>query len=120
MSNIFISYGDTKFHKSLKRISKQARTIGIFDRIITYSPKDMPLYIKSSPLFSAQKGGGYWLWKPYIIKHTLEQLNEGDVLYYIDAGCTLNPQSEEWNKFQEILKKYHAIVFQYRSNHNYQ
>lgn len=120
MSNIFISYGDTKFRKSLKRISKQARVIGIFNKIITYSPKDLPLYIKSSPLFSSPKGGGYWLWKPYIIKYTLEQLNEGDILYYIDAGCTLNVQSEEWKNFETLLNNYNAIVFQYRSNHNYQ
>lgn len=119
MSNIFISYGDQKYRKSIKRIKKQADEVGIFDKIITYGPKDLPQYIKCSPLFSSCKGGGYWLWKPYIIIKSLEQCHENDVVYYVDAGCTLNPQSEEWLKFQEILKSYQAIVFQYRSNTKY-
>lgn len=119
MTNVFISYGDQKFRKSLKRIKKQAQNAGFFNKIITYGPKDLPLYIKCSPLFSSKKGGGYWLWKPYIIYHTLEQCNVGDVIYYVDAGCTLNSQSEEWYQFQEILKSYQIIVFQYRNDTNY-
>lgn len=119
MGNVFISYGDQKFHKSLKRIKKQAKDVGIFDKIITFTPKDLPLYIKCSPLFSSMKGGGYWLWKPYIINYTLGKCHEGDVLYYVDAGCTLNPNSKEWDVFQELLTDHQAIVFQYRNNHNY-
>lgn len=119
MGNVLISYGDQKFHKSLKRIKKQAKDIGIFDKIITFTPKDLPLYIKCSPLFSSVRGGGYWLWKPYIINYALGKCHEGDVLYYVDAGCTLNPNSKEWGIFQELLTDHHAIVFQYRNNHNY-
>jgi hypothetical protein len=31
------------------------------------------------------KGGGCWLWKPYIILTTMNQLKEGDLLFYIDS-----------------------------------
>ena len=48
MANIFISYGDEKFKKSLKLIKKEAKVIGIFDKIIIYTHKDLPAFIKSS------------------------------------------------------------------------
>lgn len=119
MSNILISYGNRKFKRSLKLLKKEAKVVGIFDKIVTYSPKDLPLYIKCSPLFASERGGGYWIWKPYIIKTTLEKCQEGDIVYYIDAGCSLNPQSLEWDKFQKSLNNYQAIVFQYKKEYKY-
>ncbi|BEI36578.1 hypothetical protein PHIN7_03020 [Polynucleobacter sp. HIN7] len=47
------------------------------------------------------RGFGYWCWKPQIIKQTLEQMNEGDVLHYCDAGCYLNLAGK--NRLQEYL-----------------
>lgn len=120
MSNILITYGNRKFKKSLKLFKEEAKAVGIFDKIITYGPKDLPLYIKTSPLFASEKGGGYWIWKPYIIKSTLEKCQEGDIVYYIDAGCTLNPQSDEWKQINKSLSSYQAIVFQYKNNYKYE
>lgn len=120
MANIFISYGDNTFRKSLKQIKKEARCIGIFDKIITYTPKDLPDCIKSSPLYLFKKGGGYWIWKPYIIYKTLQQCQENDVVYYADAGCTLNPNSLEWDLFQKEIQTHNAIFFQYRSDIQYE
>jgi hypothetical protein len=40
-------------------------------------------------ILNQNRGGGYWLWKPYIIVHMLEQLEEGDYLMYTDAGTEL-------------------------------
>ena len=100
MSNIFISYGDNRYKESLNRIARQAKDVGIFDKVIKFTPKDLPGFVKASPLFAFSCGGGYWCWKPYIIYHTLQNCKEGDVVYYVDAGCTLNISSEEWGQFQ--------------------
>jgi hypothetical protein len=40
------------------------------------------------------RGGGLWLWKPYLINRTLHEsdthiMNEGDYLLYVDAGAYL-------------------------------
>jgi hypothetical protein len=35
------------------------------------------------------RGGGLWLWKPYLINRTLHSLQEGDYLLYMDAGAYL-------------------------------
>ena len=116
---ILITYGDNNFKESLIRIKKQAKSVGIFDKIITYTPKDLPTYIKSSPLFAFKRGGGYWVWKPYIIYKTLLSCNINDVVYYVDAGCTLNANSNEWQTFQKLTDEYNAIFFQYRDSFNY-
>jgi len=36
-------------------------------------------------ILNCSRGGGYWLWKPYIITKTLEKINEGDVIFYLDS-----------------------------------
>ncbi len=119
MATIFISYADDRFKESLNRIARQAKRVGIFDKIIKYTPKDLPAYIKASPLFAFTKGGGYWCWKPYIIQHTLKQCKLGDVIFYVDAGCSLNNESPEWKDFLKNIQTHSAIFFQYRDGYNY-
>ena len=119
MAFVFITYADERFKVSADRITRQARRSGIFDRIVKYSPKDLPRYVLSSPLFSGSKGGGYWCWKPFIISHALEQCEIGDVVVYADAGCTVNADSPEWEEFKHILQDHSAIYFQYRRGYPY-
>lgn len=119
MTNIFISYSDDRFKESQKRISRQAKKVGLFDKVFEYTPKDLPYYIKASPLYAFSKGGGYWVWKPYIIYYTLQQCHEGDVIYYCDAGCSLNKNSSEWRVFQEMIETHSAVFFQYRDGFHY-
>lgn len=120
MANFFITYGDDRFKKSLKIIKKEAQIVGIFDKIKIYTPHDLPISIKASPLFLFRKGGGYWIWKPYILYETLNHCNENDVVYYADAGCTLNANSYEWNTYQNEMHTHNAIFFQYRSDFFYE
>ena len=41
------------------------------------------------------KGYGYWIWKSYIIfKYVQEEMNEDDILLYMDAGCTFNKKGK--------------------------
>ena len=119
MANIFITYGDDNSTDSLTSLRKQAKDLGIFEKVIAYTPKDLPLFIKSSPLFAYKRGGGYWIWKPYIIYQTLQNCKKGDVVYYADAGCSINCQSLEWQYFESLMKEYSAIFFQYKSDFDY-
>jgi hypothetical protein len=116
MKKVFISYGNIAFKKSLKRIAKQARASHKFDKIKIYTPSDLPPPIRYSPLMIFHRGGGYWVWKPWIVYYTLSQCQEGDIVYYVDAGCTLNPDSDEWAEWDAIMTTHDAIVFKYRSD----
>lgn len=119
MSKVFISYGDAGFKKSLRRIAKQARASHLFDRVEVYIPSDLPPSISYSPTMIYPRGGGYWVWKPWIIYDALSKCKEGDILFYVDAGCTLNSQSDEWLEWDSVMKTHNAIVFKYRSDINY-
>jgi len=118
MNVYFISYGDERFKKSLNRIVKEAKRTGKFNKVKKYRPKDLPIFIKASPAFAFDRGGGYWLWKPYIIYRTLKEAKEGDIVVYADAGCSVF-DSDEWEKYFNYLESYNAIFFYYKQGFNY-
>lgn len=35
---------------------------------------------------AAERGAGYWLWKPWCIAHAMNDMADGDILIYSDAG----------------------------------
>ena len=97
---------------SLKRIGRQARKLGIFDEVILYTPADVPEYVRKSPLFACPRGAGYWSWKPALLYETLQKYDEGTVVVYVDAGCTLR-KSPEWARLLGKMEEYDTICFQY-------
>ena len=58
MKKIFITYGDDAFKRSRERIEKEAKSLKLFDRVIAYTPEDLPSYIKTSVLMRYRRGGG--------------------------------------------------------------
>ena len=109
---VFISYANEAMAYSLKRIGRQARKLGIFDEVILYTPADVPEYVRKSPLFACPRGAGYWSWKPALLYETLQKYDEGTVVVYVDAGCTLR-KSPEWARLLGKMEEYDTICFQY-------
>jgi hypothetical protein len=110
MKKYFITYGDERYTKSVERIKQEAKQLNIFDEIICYSPSALGTDILNCEAMQHKRGGGYWAWKPNIIWLTLQKMDEGDIVVYCDAGCTLS-ESKEWQKWFQILKKYSLIGF---------
>lgn len=113
MKKIFIAYATDNMAYSLKRVGKQAHRLGIFDDVILWTKKDLPDYILNSPLIKYTYGGGYWAWKPCIIYETLQRYEQGTVVCYVDAGCTLRT-GVEWQLFFEIMEDYDSLCFHYQ------
>ena len=109
---VFISYANEAMAYSLRRFGRQARKLGLFDDVILYTPADVPDYVRESALFSCARGAGYWCWKPALIRETLQRYEEGTVVVYVDAGCTLR-KSPEWNRLLGKMSEYDTICFQY-------
>lgn len=109
---VFIAYADDSLAYSLKRIGRQARRLKLFDEIILYTPADLSDAIKSHPLMQYSRGGGYWLWKPWLIQKTLREHTPGDVVVYADAGSTLR-KSPEWERLFGLMEYYDTLCFQY-------
>lgn len=115
---VFISYGDVNFIKSLKRIKKEASRLKLFDKIIVYTPKDLPRGIRKSPLMQYSRGGGYWVWKPYLIWNTMQKYPNA-IVVYADAGCTLNKNYDEWYTWFRMMQSTDTLLTHYRSNVDY-
>jgi hypothetical protein len=103
----FITYGNHKFTNSLHRICKEAEEFAEFETITGYSETDLRAdtdfwekhgeFIEQNP-----RGGGYWVWKPYLIQKKLNELKDGEYLLYCDAGCEINPNGRQ--RFLEYIR----------------
>lgn len=83
-----INYANNEYKKAQELNSKTALQHGA-DKVIAYSPEDIDRYFYeiNKEVLVCHKGNGYWLWKPYIIKKTLEEMEDGDYLIYADSGA---------------------------------
>lgn len=87
---ILINYADSNFSKQQQLNSKTGLKKGSFDKVIEFSPSNIgeefkkkhDVFLKNNP-----RGAGYWLWKPYIILKALEEAEDGDYIFYCDAGA---------------------------------
>lgn len=85
---VLLNFANERFRESQRLNSQTGRELGGFDEAVSYSPDDLPWDFRRrhSHILRHQIGAGYWLWKPYFVLQTLEELSEGDYLFYCDAG----------------------------------
>jgi len=75
---------------SQNRLTEQAKQY--FNGCANFDENSEPiihLFRKYPNIAQYRRGVGYWFWKPYIILHTMTQLNEGDFVFYIDSGTDI-------------------------------
>lgn len=99
-----VSFGSAKFEKTLDRLKNEALNSGFFDNVITYKENDIPGFINYHSYFieNNPKGFGYWICKSYATFKALNSIEEGDILVYLDAGCSLNSLGRE--RFDEYIE----------------
>jgi hypothetical protein len=85
---VLINYANDLFRKSQKINSRTGKEFDLFTKVISYHPNniDADFRKKNIEILEQIRGNGYWLWKPYFIKKTLDDLNWGDFLFYCDSG----------------------------------
>ena len=98
-----ITYGNNKYSESKNRIIKEGIDTNWFDTITIYSPNDLDKKFKNNfnKILKLRRGGGYWIWKPYFINKKLNEINDNEILVYLDCGCTINKKGE--NRFYEYI-----------------
>jgi hypothetical protein len=106
----FITYADKNYEKSKERIASEAEATGFFDQVITYGKKDLSDDILNAALMRYERGGGYFVWKPYVVEKTLLGMNDGDILVYADCGCSVF-KNDEWKRYFNLLSDYNAVMF---------
>ena len=127
MKKVFITFATKNtiyvhhWHKTIfdagLRLKSQADDIGLFDKSILYTEE----YLQSDKEFwnkhesfikKNKKGYGYYIWKPYIIKKTMENMDDGEMLLYLDAGCEFNIKNRKhFNYFENEIKKEKIIGY---------
>lgn len=87
-----ISFADDGIHQANQNYLNFHSINKGFDFILSYNKKhiDQEYYKKHENILSQKRGAGYWLWKPYLIRKTLDLMNDGDILFYIDSGTLIN------------------------------
>ena len=84
---VAINFADIKFIRAQSLHSKTAKKHGA-DNVIMYSPDDIDgeFFLRNKAILTEKRGFGYWLWKPYFIRKTMNMVKEGDFIIYSDAG----------------------------------
>jgi hypothetical protein len=123
MKKHFISFGSPKFYGTLERIKNEALNSGFFDIVNVFTEKDIPEFMEQHRDFihNNSRGFGYYLWKSYFIKKYLSTISEGDILFYLDAGCSVNKNGKA--RFEEYVQiclesPFKNISFQYDRDEN--
>jgi hypothetical protein len=106
----FITFGShNNYIDAANRLIDQSKQLNIFTETILYTSeylkKDLEFWNKHGNFINKYKRGyGYWLWKPYLIKKTMENMNDGDILLYLDCGCEIN-----YNKKDKLLESINIV-----------
>jgi hypothetical protein len=90
MKKILITFGDSKYKRSLELLKNSAYQVGKVDSVLIYDD----LWLKKTKFYDqhktwildAARGAGFFAWKPYIIQNAMQHNQEGDVIIYSDAG----------------------------------
>ncbi|WP_340300709.1 hypothetical protein [Roseobacter sp. HKCCD5988] len=112
---ITFSEGSERYRDAGRRVISQARRIKEIDLSEHLTAKDLDIeYFKLFHNFPERYPTGYGLysWKPYLVNKKLNDINTGDILIYIDAGCELNRfGSKKFSDYLNLLRDKPAIFF---------
>ena len=116
----FLTYADRSFRNSRNRLRAEALATGWFRRVEAYSPWRIRGFVAAHWAFlrASKRGGGYWVWKPEVIRRTLLTMQEGEFLVYLDAGSTIDPDCG-WRvaEYLELLTNEPAGVVGFQLDH---
>lgn len=94
----FITYSDQPFRKMQAWGCGNAAAVG-FHRIINYTREWLigtKFFEDNSEILNMSRGGGYWLWKPFIILETMKQMQDGEVVFYCDSADQVKLGAKEY------------------------
>ena len=77
----FVTYGDEKFRHSVSRISKEMKSVCENQLIYNETDIDDLFKLNSNIDWRTSLGGGYWLWKPYILSQALESVKTNETIF---------------------------------------
>nr|WP_315215414.1 hypothetical protein [uncultured Flavobacterium sp.] len=101
----FCTFSDSRLQPTLKRIENEANSSDFFDKVFIFNEFNLNKEFKKKfkdVLKYNVRGFGYWIWKVSIIQDVLSKLEDGDILLYADAGCSINKNGRD--RFQDYIE----------------
>ena len=95
-----------------RRLVKQADASGWFSNPSEHWTLDtlrdkLPNFFAENEVFikNHPKGLGLWVWKPAILSYLIENLDDDEMVLFLDSGCQINSTHESRIRFNEYLEK---------------
>lgn len=117
------SFASDRWINALARLRAECNACGFIDAFHQYLYDDL----KSDTAFwekhgdfitNNPRGRGYWIWKPHIMLHSLSIMQDGDILVYADAGCSIKASGAgRFQKYLEILRTDKHGILAFSSEH---
>jgi len=100
-----ISYASRHFNNRYEIINKLGNESKLFNNFKCFNEQDIDNEFKEKykEIWNTNRGGGYWIWKPFIISKILDKINDNDIIVYIDSGCNINITPDSKSRFKEYI-----------------
>ena len=112
----FLVYNDNTHNYNLEQLLNSVRNYGKDFEIIVFDKEDMDekFVNENKEILEMQRGGGYWLWKPYIVNEVLNKIEEGDYLFYMDSSYYF---TEDFTPlYEDFLKENDFLIWENKPN----
>ena len=112
----FLVYNDNTHKKYIYKLLKSVKMYGKNFKIIIFNKHyiDKNFFLKNKAILDCKRGGGYWLWKPYIINETLKKINNDDIIFYLDS--TYYFIENFTNLYSDYMKNNDLLVWKNKPN----
>jgi hypothetical protein len=112
----FLVYDDKTHNHYLDKLLETIKIYGKEFEIIVFEKYqiDNDFNEKNKSILECGRGGGYWLWKPYIINETLKKINENDLIFYLDSKYYFIEEFD--NLYSEHMEKNDILVWKNKPN----
>lgn len=119
MKKLLITFGDSKYYKSMDLLKKTAKDIGLVDSVYPYTKEWLQtteFWRKNAFILNRPRGAGYWIWKPFIILNAMEEyMEDGDIVMYSDAAVEI---IGDLSPLYKLAEENDRVVFQISGGHD--
>ena len=117
---ILFAFGSDDLIKSAHRLRLQSVESKYYDEIKIFNPENFDVKMKKKYKYitsnrNNKRGYGYWFWKPLFIQKIMNEINEGDIIHYVDIGCHIQNKNARFREYLELLDEPNMWIlpFQY-------
>jgi len=122
---ILFAFATSDLKRSIKRLNDQAINSNYYSDIRIMTPNNFSNNekIKMDHLLKngKKRGYGYWFWKPLLLSKIMKEIQNGDIIHYVDIGCHINKsKSNRFNEYLDFLIDTNKwlLAFQYHTDNN--